>query len=84
LSVAQRIVDANPTLCQNTGKPLQVYIIRQPVPNAFVTPAGQICVFEGLLSLLKTEDQLAAVLSHELAHSVARHIAEKMSAFFSF
>ena len=33
----------------------------------------------GLLNLLRSEDELAAVLAHECAHVVARHGAERMS-----
>jgi len=36
--------------------------------NAFALPEGSIYVFSGLLTTLASEDQLAAVLSHEIAH----------------
>ena len=47
--------------------------------NAFALPGGQIFITEGLLSRLKTEDQLAGVLGHEVGHVVARHSGEKMA-----
>ncbi len=41
--------------------------------NAFALPEGSIYVFSGLLTTLASEDQLAAVLSHEIAHYTHRH-----------
>jgi predicted Zn-dependent protease len=47
--------------------------------NAFVLPGGQIGVNTGLLSLVENDDQLAAVLGHEIAHMTASHAAERYS-----
>ena len=41
--------------------------------NAFVAPGGKVVFYTGLLRMLKTKDEVAAVLSHEAAHVVARH-----------
>ena len=48
-------------------------------PNAFVLPSGKIGVTTGLLSLVRNDDQLAAVLGHEVGHTVAQHAAERYS-----
>lgn len=47
--------------------------------NAFALPGGQIFITEALLGLLKTEDELAAVLAHEIGHVLARHSAEHLA-----
>lgn len=47
--------------------------------NAFALPGGQIFITEALLSLLKTEDEVAAVLGHEVGHVLARHSAEHLA-----
>lgn len=47
--------------------------------NAFALPGGQIFITAALLDRLKTEDQLAGVLGHEIAHVVGRHSAEQMA-----
>lgn len=47
--------------------------------NAFALPGGQIFITRGLLSRLKTEGQLAAVLGHEVGHVVNRHGAEHLA-----
>ncbi|RZJ26215.1 MAG: M48 family peptidase [Brevundimonas sp.] len=48
-------------------------------PNAFVLPSGKIGVTTSLLALVRNDDQLAAVLGHEVGHVVARHAAERYS-----
>ncbi|KAI6711329.1 hypothetical protein PZA11_003927 [Diplocarpon coronariae] len=57
----------------------EVHVINSPEANAFVIPGGKVFVYSGILPITKTEDGLAAVLGHEIAHNVARHIAEQMS-----
>jgi predicted Zn-dependent protease len=47
--------------------------------NAFAIPGGQIFITMGLLKRLKTEDQLAGVLGHEIGHVIGRHSAEQMA-----
>jgi predicted Zn-dependent protease len=47
--------------------------LRDPVPNAFALPNGSIYINTGLLALLDDEDQLAAVLAHEVTHVSRRH-----------
>jgi predicted Zn-dependent protease len=47
--------------------------------NAFCLPGGKIGVFTGLLRVVKNDDQLAAVLAHEVAHAVAHHASERIA-----
>ncbi|PSR97704.1 peptidase family M48-domain-containing protein, partial [Coniella lustricola] len=47
--------------------------------NAFVLPGGKVFVYSGLLRLTRSDAQLAAVLSHEIAHNLAKHHAERLS-----
>jgi len=47
--------------------------------NAFVTPTGKIFVFTGILKTFSNIDQLAIVLSHEIAHAVLEHGVEQYS-----
>ena len=42
--------------------------------NAFVVPGGKVVFYTGLLRLLESEDEIAAILGHEAAHVVSRHI----------
>ena len=57
----------------------KVYVIDKPVINAFALPNGNIFVYKGLVNFVKSDDELAAVLGHEMAHVILRHGAEKIS-----
>ena len=46
--------------------------------NAFVVPGGKVVFYTGLLRLLESEDEIAAILGHEAAHVVARHIVSTL------
>lgn len=48
-------------------------IVRSDAVNAFAMPGGYILVSSGLLKLLSSEDELAFVLAHEVAHVSRRH-----------
>lgn len=54
------------------------YVIQEPVYNAFATPAGHIFVHSGLLEAMDSEEELAGILGHEIAHVIARHISDKI------
>jgi predicted Zn-dependent protease len=55
-------------------------IIDSPDINAFALPGGYVYINRGLLALLTSEDQLAAVLGHELGHITARHSVRQQTA----
>ena len=58
----------------------QLYIIHNDsVLNAFCTPGGYIYVYTGLIKYLDSEDELAGVLGHEIAHADLRHSTEQMT-----
>jgi len=48
--------------------------------NAFCLPGGKVAVFTGLLQIVENDDQLAAVLGHEVAHALAHHASERLEA----
>jgi len=54
------------------------YVIKEDTYNAFSAPAGQIFINSGLIEAMESEDELAGILSHEIAHSVCRHISQKI------
>jgi predicted Zn-dependent protease len=54
-------------------------ILDSPAINAFAIPGGYVYITRGLLALLDSEAEVAAVLGHELAHVTARHGAQRLS-----
>jgi len=47
--------------------------------NAFALPGGKMAVYTGILPVAETEAGLAVVMSHEVAHAIARHGGERMT-----
>jgi predicted Zn-dependent protease len=53
-------------------------VVNSSAINAFATPGGYVYVNRGLINLVENESELAGVLSHEIGHVYARHIADIM------
>lgn len=69
-SIIDRLASAGP------DRPVdnyEVYLIQNSEPNAFSYPHGSIYVNTGLLSRITSEDQLAALIAHEMHHIDRRH-----------
>ncbi len=63
------------THSQLKDRRLELVVVDNKAINAFAVPGGIIGIHSGLLLNAKTEDELAAVLAHELAHLSQRHFA---------
>ncbi len=59
--------------------PYKFTVLDSPVVNAFAVPGGYIYVTRGILALMNSEAELAAVLGHEIGHVNARHSVRRMS-----
>lgn len=59
----------------NDGRPgiLNVKILKNVEPNAFIYPNGTMFISTGLLSTINSEEELFAVMAHEIAHFVLDH-----------
>ncbi len=55
----------------------EVNLMLDPSLNAFASPGGLLFVNSGLFVAMESESELAAVVSHEVAHVTQRHIAER-------
>jgi len=54
-----------------------VEVFDDDLVNAFAMPGGKIGVFTGILKVAKNQDQLGAVLGHEVAHVTEQHSVER-------
>lgn len=54
-------------------------VIDRPEINAFALPGGHIYVFTGLRKVARTDDELAAILAHEITHAEEHHFARQYS-----
>lgn len=63
--------------------PYEVTLYQTNIVNAMAAPGGKIMVFEGLWDtkegLVRDDDELAAVMAHEMAHVNCRHSTEAMT-----
>ena len=85
-NVGQKLADATESYLRANGFESEISnfawefnLVKDNQVNAFCMPGGKIVVYEGLLSVAKTEAELAVVLGHEIAHAVAKHSNERMS-----
>jgi len=64
---------------QRPNLPWRFTVLDSPVINAFAVPGGSVYVTRGILALMGSEAELAAVLGHEVGHVNARHSMSQMS-----
>ncbi len=62
----------------NPGK-WEVVVFDSKEVNAFALPGGRIGVYTGILNVTQNQDQLAAVIGHEISHVLAQHSNERLS-----
>lgn len=74
--VAQAIV-------RETGGQWEVVVFEDKSLNAFALPGNKIGVHTGMIELVDNQDQLAAVIGHEIGHVLAKHSNERLSQEFA-
>lgn len=61
------------------GMPLHVHYVASDTVNAFATLGGNMFMFRGLLEKIRYEEELDAVLAHEMGHIHERHVIRQLS-----
>lgn len=75
MRIGQGVADASSARDQNW----EFVVFDSPDVNAFVLPGGKVGFFRGLIDQAASDDEIAAVMGHEIGHVEARHAAERMS-----
>jgi predicted Zn-dependent protease len=57
----------------------EVQVFDDPNPNAFALPGGKVGVNTGMFAVIQSQDELAAVIGHEIAHVSEQHANERIS-----
>lgn len=74
--IVSRLVESS----NDPARRYRITVLNSPVANAFALPGGYLYVTRGLLVLADDTSELAAVLSHEIAHVLANHALERARA----
>jgi len=80
-NIVGRLVPQTAAFRDDAGKwPWEAHVISVDDVNAWCMPAGKMAVYSGLINKLQpTDDELAAVMGHEIAHALREHSREQMS-----
>lgn len=54
-------------------------LVQNDAANAWALPGGKVMVYSGILKIANTDDMLAAIMGHEIAHALANHGQQRMS-----
>ena len=77
--VAARLRGPAATICREVGgRPCQYQIIvkDEDTINAYATLDGKVLLFTGMMDYMESDEEIAAMLSHEIGHHAANHMAE--------
>lgn len=87
ISTSQRIERIGQRLAEVSDRQdyqYQFFVVEKDELNAFTIPGGRIYIYTGLINKLGSDDEIAAVLSHEIGHCAARHAVKKFQAALGY
>ena len=83
IMMRRRVLCVADSIAREVGGQWEVSLFVGDSVNAFALPGNKIGVYEGIFKVARTQDQLAAVIGHELAHVIAKHPNERVSTTYA-
>ena len=81
-TAAERYLDANGFQGYLDEYKWEYNLIQSEQVNAWCMPGGKIAFYTGILPIAKNETGVAAIMGHEVAHALANHGQQRMSAAY--
>ncbi|MFC1699639.1 M48 family metalloprotease [Candidatus Omnitrophota bacterium] len=80
----QKIGERLAAVCGRKDISYSFTVIEEDSANAFALPGGYVYVFDELIEKTETDDEISAILAHEIAHIVARHSIKRLQASLGY
>ena len=80
----QKILDRIVAVCDRKDVVYSIKVLDDPALNAVSLPGGTIYVFKGMYDAVKSDDELAGVIAHEVGHVTAKHAVKRMQASYGY
>jgi predicted Zn-dependent protease len=78
-----KMVSSMAAQSQRPSLPWSIRLVNSHEPNAYALPGGFLYVSRGLIELIGSENELAAVVAHEIGHVVGRHATNRLLLIFT-
>jgi len=79
-TLVRRVGERIAEVADDPGFAWEFTLIASPTKNAWCLPGGKVAIYSGILEVAQDEEGLAVVMAHEIAHAIAQHGAELMTA----
>ncbi len=78
------ILDEIVEVCDRKELVYKIKVVDEDLVNAVSLPGGYIYIYKGLIDKVKSDDELACVIAHEVGHITAKHAVKKLQSLYGY